>query len=448
MKFFIRFSLVCLLVSAGLLSAGCRHKKATSPADGEAGEANRLVIWNIIDDRATLYNLALRFNELTGAQVLLEQKQPETMELEFLDALANNQGPDVVLLKSEWLPRLKDKLIPAPAEVFSPTGVRNLFVPAVSNLNIIDDQVYGLTLGLDPLQLYANIGALNQARERYVEQVGFDRADQNYLANPATVWSELRDQNRSITLKKGSFVNLAGIALGTTTNIPGAADIFLQLAITFGGSLIREDHQAAVFHTVEAGRRPGLQALDFFTSFADPRHPNYSWNTGIGSAYDRFAEGRLTYLLGYQEDGAELRRREVEPQALLPPRQEKLDRSRVLVRFNSFGVTRVSRNPQLAWQFLAFLITPDPFTEYIRTTGYASALNPAPDTPKTELSGVDYVSVFKGTQPEAFDETLRTMLDQALVNRSGLASILDSTGQAVTVLLQTAPEPLQTETLP
>src|SRR5690606_13096251 len=77
--------------------------------------------------------------------------------------LSTNDTPDIVRVHATWVPYLTDLLEPLPSSIMSVSEYSNTFYPVVSKDLVINNNVYGMPLGLDGLALVYNADMLARA---------------------------------------------------------------------------------------------------------------------------------------------------------------------------------------------------------------------------------------------------------------------------------------------
>jgi ABC-type glycerol-3-phosphate transport system substrate-binding protein len=162
------------------------------------------------------------------------------------------------------------------------------------------------------MQLYYNKTILSQAG----------------IALPPTSWNDLDKQLPLLNKRDASGLGFKqnGISLGTgglgaqaSPNINRFQDIIPLLIFQSGGQLYDYQTKQVVFSSgsnkediatgissgqnfkAEDNSNEALNALDFYTDFADTRSTNrYSWNTSSSNNIDQFVSGKLAYMLHYR----------------------------------------------------------------------------------------------------------------------------------------------------
>ena len=436
-KFFISFLFLTMIIS---VFAGC---KKTPP------EPITLKIWGLWDDESTIdatikdfedshQNAQYQFQQgkktvTKSFQVKIEyeKKDISTYESESASALASNTGPDIWLIRNDWMPKQRDKLVALPssltrsksyAETFNLIGdetkwkapkkelsdievlqnYNNTFFDVAYQDNTDQNKVYGLPLSIDTLALYYNKNNLSDAG----------------VSAPKT-WNELTDSISKLTQKKGNSIDHAAVALGTAKNIDRASDIFAMLLYQNGVPIISSTESRALFNDpkTEPGGNvsvPGQEVLNFYTSFSNSSSPNYTWNNDIPKDLDAFIDGKTAMIIGYSYLVPEITRRASFGWDISAVPQQKDKSEKNLAQYWVYTVTNSSQYPQIAWDFLLNLTNKQHSQQYLEKTK-------KPPARQDLVNQESFNSVFNKQlanatswpkkEPETFEKIFRDMID-------------------------------------
>ena len=314
-----------LITVFGLLATGCGTKPTTSTTIP-------IRIWRINQDVDPIRDVLTQFmRSNTNVQITYKKNVLDGYELASLQSLAARTGPDIWSFPNDWMGDHQDSLTPVPANYFFPdkaktgpdpvTAVKSLFPPGIAEQLIgTDNQVYGIPTNVDTLQLYYNSDLFSTALSDFRKSMGTNYSDSVYQPvrqllskQPPATWSDLVQQTKYLTQRSGTTINRSAIALGTADNIPQAEDTLQLLMLQNGVQVVSSDRTRALFgaQVVPASGgnpiRPGQDALDFFTSFANPNKDTYSWNASMPAALDAFAQGKVAMVIAYSDFGQQLK---------------------------------------------------------------------------------------------------------------------------------------------
>ncbi|MEI6499093.1 MAG: hypothetical protein WCO23_03965 [bacterium] len=458
---------------SGVLS-GCTLTSSKKPAAQTVTEqknANQFVVWSF--ESEDIWKPIKADFESTNKGYTFTYKR-ETLdtgyETRVLNSILSGLGPDVWAMPNDWVYRHKDKLAPMPTVTDPKTkktgpliDIKTSFVPAVAQSVAIGDQVYALTPSIEPLTIYWNpqvfqqtLRDFNKLHEADTDPTLRDKVNK-LLAEPPKTWSEITEAIKLLT-KKDAANNIiqSGMAMGTK-NIPNAQDILYLLMFQNGTQITSDDLKIATFNlskNTTAGLKdiPGKRAFDFYTSFADPASANYSWNDALGNSIDAFAHGKVAMMFGY--GSLEKKFLETYPdiqyrKAYAPQLGQEQYTITDFTRFTAFGVSGISNNIPLAWNFNVALATTyadsiaaanGTITPALKTTPSAVAdttllQRDRPTAPEAnELSTAK--TFLKGRNPVIFDKYINDAIAAINSKTRDSASIIDLTALDTTALLK------------
>jgi ABC-type glycerol-3-phosphate transport system substrate-binding protein len=166
-----------------------------------------------------------------------------------------------------------------PARTFSDTFISG------ASIFTVDDGTLAIPWAADPLVLYYNRDLLQSAT----------------IAAAPKNWQEFSDSVPALTVKKADLtLTQSGAALGTFANVAHAKDIIAMLFLQNGNGFIT-DGTPPVPHfgsSVSSSDTVGVQAVSFYTSFANPVKNIYSWNAGQPLDRSAFIQSSLAYYFG------------------------------------------------------------------------------------------------------------------------------------------------------
>ncbi len=323
--------------------------------------------------------------------VLAEGETIYDYQNKVIKAIADGEGPDLFMLHNDWLPYHLNQLAPAPSSLISAEDVRRTFPEVVQNDFVQNNRVYAVPLSIDNLVLFYNTRIFEEAK----------------IKRPPQTWQEVVELVPTLTKldpRNPRRILQSAITLGVTdTHISRFADILAALMMQYGAEMVSPDRERALFDSPLPGtpaRFPGKEALDFYVSFANPQKITYSYtDTMAGSPppanwrallyaeqkelqkrYDfpadiqAFIEGKAAMYLGYIYKVQEIKRFAPNLQfatAKLP--QVSLDSPKTLADYWGETVSKSSQHPDVAWDFLRFMITARNSSRYAQAAKRAPA---------------------------------------------------------------------------
>ncbi len=250
-------------------------------------------IWGTLPAEV-FYNVLQKNRETDKAfgNVTYQYVPAENFDQIFIDALADQKAPDLILLAHESLVKHRNRLQPIPYESFPVRDFRNTYIDG-AEIFALSDGIYGLPLGVDPLVMYWN-------RDIF--------SNKNFIVPPAT-WEELvnevvpaltiRDFNRNI--------ERASVAMGEYQNIKNSLPLFSTLLLQGGSAMVTENESQYVIRLNESLTNPSAEpfsnAATFFTNFSNISNTLYSWNRSLPLDRDMFLSEDLAIYFGLGSEG-------------------------------------------------------------------------------------------------------------------------------------------------
>jgi multiple sugar transport system substrate-binding protein len=404
-------------------------------------------VWAPFDEKKVYDELTKPFLEANpGVSVefkYIEAADAKEYEAKVVDAIASGTGPDVWLIRTDWLPKHASKLTIMPNGLGWTTNrkesdkeaLERLLTPAVVAQNSFSGAIYGLPLSVDSLALYVGDNVVNDAMSEFI-RLGDPRAE--ILRNNPRTWAELEAWVRALTVKNKNTVTRPAIALGTITNTYAATDVYSAMLQQFGGLVYNSPSEVALNLALGDGSLPAVRALELFKSFSDPAHPNYTWNETLGDPVALFAAEKLPMMIAYSSLQPELLRRNssLSKVGVLPlpqvneivlPTDERTD----FAAYWTHVVPKSATNQELAWRYLERLLTYENESYYSRMTLKPSYLG-VDRAALADISAKNMgdLSVFTRqafnaepllkTEWQFVDQTIQSMINSA---RTGLLSV-------------------------
>lgn len=241
-----------------------------------------LEVWGVFDDSDAFQQVIGKYKEMNTnvGEISYRKFNVDTYRQDLLDALAAGNGPDIFLVRNSWTPAFADKIVTAPEGMIDERTYRNAFVDTVGDDFVATDgKILGVALSADSLALYYN--------EDILSSVG--------IARPPVTWDEFQDDVRLLT-RINSFgeITQSGVALGTSANINRSTDVLSALLLQNGVLVPRGGS-----NDLRLTGAPGVNALSFYTGFANPTSSLYTWNPVMHYSIDAFYEGTAAMMINY-----------------------------------------------------------------------------------------------------------------------------------------------------
>lgn len=303
-------------------------------------DAVSLSLWGALQKSAVEEIIRGSFDAET-LRVSYREVPEEALDKELIEALAAGRGPDMVLLPLEFSLRFRDKLQLIPYASYSERAYKDAFVQE-GDLFLTLQGIIALPFALDPLVMYWNRDFLDEAG----------------IAAPPKYWDEFLSLARELT-EKDDLGNLSrsAVSLGEYRNVSHAKEILAALFLQGGNQIVATGESGRRVTLNQAGSGP---IVDFFTEFANPQKPLYSWNRSLPASKNRFLASKLAIYFGLGSEYAELRKGNpnVDFDVALFPRPRSASVGLTYGRLTGVAVLRTSPNRAKALEVALTLTAP------------------------------------------------------------------------------------------
>jgi len=312
----------------------------------DIGTKTELSVWGVYISEEELSSGIKSFQETyPNVTVKYEEKNPVTYESDLINALALGSGPDVVMFHNTWLPKHINKIYPAPEEVISLRKLRELFPTVIEQDLTSDEKIFGLPLYIDTLALFYNQDIFDASNISSLPETWED-----FL----TVVKKLKETDNKGNIKK------AGVAIGgSLDSIERAGDLLSLFMLQSGAKMVSDDFSRASFADIVKDKNPGRSALEFYTQFANPSSPSYTWNDSLGKSLNYFSEGKVGAIFNYSHIVKELKNKNPFLNFLVA-KMPQLKGSSLPVNYPDYWALTVlnrSIHKEEAWNLVSFLTT-------------------------------------------------------------------------------------------
>lgn len=360
------------LFSLLLTGFGCGDEEAQATAPV------KLTIWGVFDDEDNYDDVISAYRAVhPNVSIGYREFRFNEYEEELIRALAEDEGPDIFLVQNTWMERYKSLMLPLPETLtigyqeirgtikkevvnslrtettISLRKLKSDFVDVVAEDMVLfyqsnedaqaEEKIFGLPPALDTLALYWNKDLLNAAG----------------IAEAPDTWTEFQEAVIALTKvdEDGNLVQ-SGAGLGTGENVERAADLLALLMLQNGTTMINDD-EVLFSETPSGGVKgvvPGLDAVRFYTDFANPTKEVYTWNDEQSSSFDAFVNGTSAMFFGYAYH-LPLIRTSAPKLNLAVSEMPQIEGGRQVnfANYWSLVVSKASDDFNWAWDFIQFL---------------------------------------------------------------------------------------------
>jgi ABC-type glycerol-3-phosphate transport system substrate-binding protein len=256
-----------------------------------------LLVWGTVSEEAFTagYNSS-SIKDNKGIHVSYVYKNPADFERDFIEALADSTGPDIIVVREDFIYKNRNKILAIPYKTYSARDFKDRFVEE-SELLLVKDGVMGLPLVIDPLVMYWNR----------------DIFSNNQITQPPKYWDEFTVDNNGVSLvskitKKDSNANVlvSTVALGEWKNIVNAKEILSTFLLQAGTPItLRQDDdkvESVLNESFNYPVQPSLSAVNFYTQFSNPTSATYTWNRSLPNSLNMFLAGNLATYIGFASE--------------------------------------------------------------------------------------------------------------------------------------------------
>lgn len=424
----------------------------------KASPSTNLVVWSF-ESEDTWKPVIKVFQKANKGYTVTYVKQEfdAGYENRVLNSILSGAGPDVWAMPNDWVYRHKDKLVPMPDSLSKTIDLDKLYVPSIKESVSINEKTYALSPSAEPLMVYYNSKLFSEALAISNSDNKGDpetkKVNAALLASPPKTWTDFAQAVNLLTVKSDDNVTISGVAMGTA-GITNSAGILYLLMMQNETSILSDDLKQATFNlpkatSTGADDNPGVRALEFYTSFADPYSENYSWSDSLGNDVDAFANGQAAMIFGFSDLQNTLLQKYPNfkfKKAYAPQLSEDAARITDYAKFNAYGVSRLSKSPSTAWSMVNTLAGDDAANTNFNTatrlytskkaSNYDISIKSRSGNNPEKLSLATAKSLIKGRYPNEFDSMMIDAISSVNSGTQDAGSALDLAASKATELLR------------
>jgi ABC-type glycerol-3-phosphate transport system substrate-binding protein len=284
MKSSSNFQLIVLAVFGLCIVFGLAAFALYKGSNSSAGSGVPVVMWGTISATIMQEAFAVAYSSEASKYVTYVEKKVEKFDQDYIEAVASGQGPDVILIPQDSILLYRNRVSEIPFTAFSQRTFQDTFINEASMYQT-STGYSALPLTLDPLVLYWNRDLFN---------------DVNLAVRPK-YWDEIVAIVPKLTQKDARRnIIQSALPIGTSQNILNSKEILAALFLQAGTTIVGVNKGAYV-STLESNGVAN-QALSFYTQFANPTSPAYSWNLGMQNSRNAFLAGSAAMYIGFASE--------------------------------------------------------------------------------------------------------------------------------------------------
>lgn len=312
------------------------------------GATANLVVWGTVSNEAfetAFKNSSLADNKLIKISYL--KKDVASFDGEFVEALAESRGPDIVILRDDYLYKHRNKLFVIPYQSYTLRSFKDQFVQA-GEVFLAPEGVVALPFIIDPLVMYWN-------RDIY---------SNNSVANPPQYWDEVTPLVEKLT-KRDSSANILSstVALGEWRNITNAKEILAMILIQAGTPIVARTTTGAesvLNNQYNYPIAPSTSAVNFYTQFSNPTASTYTWNRSLPTSFNMFLAGNLANYIGFASEIFSIQQKNANLNFDVTYVPQIRNTPKKMVFGHMYALAIVKQSPQIGGAYLALNALTEP----------------------------------------------------------------------------------------
>ncbi|MFZ2253084.1 MAG: extracellular solute-binding protein [Minisyncoccia bacterium] len=297
-------------------------------------------IWGTLDKQVVeglLYDLTKTNKALSV--VKYKQIDARSFESVLLNAIADGQSPDLVVMPHTLLASYRSKLQPISFETVPERTFRDTYIDG-ADIFMLSDGIYGIPFAVDPLVMYWNKDIFSSSG----------------LAQPPKTWESLLSESMGAIVRTSDNLEItqSTLAFGEYTNVAHVKKILAMLFLQAGSSIVEEQDGGYIVtlnRSSENALPPGEAALTFYTQFVVPSREYYTWNRSKELDRKEFLNGTLAlyFAPGSERKNLERDNPNLNFDTTFVPQGSEVTTNRDYGDFYAFSIPRASKNIQGAY---------------------------------------------------------------------------------------------------
>lgn len=360
-----------------------------------------------------------------------EEIPEDEFEAALVDAMADGVGPDLVVTPQTLLGKIEKRLTLIGYDTLSERDFKDTYIEASEPL-LTSKGAYGLPFLVDPMVMYWNRDILASSG----------------VSRPPASWEEVLALSSKLTeLNTDKSIKRSAVAFGEYNNVPYAKDIITTLIFQTGGKIVGRDMDDEIINLTAKNDVMSTSitpTFSFFTQFADPLKPIYSWNRSLPNAEAAFASGKLAlyFAPASQYDVIRAKNPNLNFDVALMPQPQNAASKKTFGTVWSASIVNSSQNKAGAYQYATLLTSP----LLVGTASQISKLPPArrdllETLPGTASGDVFYISAlwarsWLDPDPERTGAAMKAAIDAVVIQNEPLETAARTFGQRIEEILR------------
>lgn len=341
------FKLVFLLVFSLAIVAGMAIF-ALSKSNSSGVQSANISVWGTMPiDNFLIAFEASSLGKGKNINVKYTEKDPSDFDLDFVEALAEGNGPDIVILRDDLLYKNRNKLVVIPYNSFSERTFKDTFIEQ-GEMFLTENGITAIPFMVDPLVMYWNR----------------DMFSNSQISQTPIYWEQLPNIINKLTKKDASGnIYQSAIAFGEWSNITNAKEVVSMLLMQAGTPITTRSSGAVVSvlnSSLGYPTIPGQSAMDFYTQFSNQTSQLYSWNRSLPSSINFFLSGNLAMYFGYSSELFKILKKNsnLNYDVAMVPQIKDTKKKLIFGRMHALAITKQSKQVAASYMVINSLVEP------------------------------------------------------------------------------------------
>jgi ABC-type glycerol-3-phosphate transport system substrate-binding protein len=308
--------------------------------------SSKIIVWGTIPEEVfsgTYSKSSLSTNR--EVEVNYVKKSQADFDVDFVEALSEGRGPDVVILRDDLIYKNKNKLFVIPYKVYSERVFKDTFIEG-GEIFLSDDGVVAIPFMVDPMVMYWNR----------------DLFSSSGLSVPPKNWEEIYSYIDKLT-KKDSSGNVlqSTVSFGEWRNVTNAKELISMLIMQAGSPItVRSGKEVDSVLNEQLGspRVPAQAAVDFYTQFSNQTSSYYSWNRSLPNSLNSFLAGNLAMYFGFASELLPIQQKNsnLNFDVTAVPQIKDSKKKSVFGRMQALAIVKQSKNVSVDYAFINAMV--------------------------------------------------------------------------------------------
>lgn len=436
MKSLKPFQVVTIAIFVVFIAIGMLAFSGKIPTPGSKDKVNygEIVVWGTLPQKTfTAINEGPLFSE-SAVSISYVEKSPSTISQEFIEALAVNAGPDLIIFPHDEVYKNLDKITLMPYQSVPENFFKGTFLEE-GELFLSSNGIIALPFVIDPIVMYWNRDIFTNLS----------------LVTPPSRWTEFYTLAPKVTVYDSrNNISQSLVAFGEYSNVTNAKDILSMLIQQSGSKIVevRGDILTATIAPSSAGRTessiPAAGAVRFFAEFSKQDKDSYTWNRSLPSSRRMFEAGDLALYFGYASEYVPIMQSNphLNFAVAVVPQAEQITTKSTFGKMHGVSLVKASKN-QAGAMYTALLLTR---SDVIQTVSQTLLLPPVrrdliASRPSSAASSTFYDSAiiaraWRDPSSTETDKLFRTMIESIVSGHTSISDALVTVQGGMSKILQ------------